>query len=83
MLEQTWRLEPKATGPSELGGRRVSRPELRTEQKREKDAIDRGDVGRAGIFLFCRELFADSSVMESNGPDVPSNSLCHPVYDPG
>ena len=33
------------------GGRRVSRPEFRTEQKREKDAIDRGDVGRAEFHL--------------------------------
>ena len=30
----------------------MSRSKLRAEQKREADAIDRGDIGRAGIFLF-------------------------------
>ena len=37
----------------------MSRPELRTEQKREKDAGDGGDIGRAGILLFSREFLAD------------------------
>ena len=50
------------SGKCAIGGaRRLSRPKLCTEQKREEDAIDSSDIGRAGIFLFGRELFADSA----------------------
>ena len=39
------------------------------EQKRE-DAIDSGDIGGAGIFLFGRELFTDSAFVARGGCDV-------------
>ena len=51
----------------------MSRPELRTEQKREKDAGDGGDIGRAGILLFSREFLADPAFVARGGGNVESN----------
>ena len=43
-----------------------------TEQEREEDAIDSSNIGRAGIFLFGLELFADSAFVARGGCDVES-----------